>query len=351
MVTKITPRVINASSARYVRLSIGGAPFRIIGTDGGLIEAPVEVTEVLLPAADRVEVLVGPFTEGQTLEVESLRYMRMTMKKRDTERFATLKVGPAKPSVAMIPERLRTIEPIASTDAAPTRTVKLSVGLSLRRGLDFRVNGEEPEELDTSGFGAAVNQFIAEQKADAVVKFRLATGNVGVMAATNEVIEEAELKSVLWVYAVIGALIVLSYRSLQGVLIIGIPLFLVTIFANALMALFGIGLKVATLPVVTLAVGIGVDYGIYVYDVLRHHLDDDAMSLRDAYVLTLRQTGKAVVFTGLCLAGGVFAWLFSGLQFQRDMGQLLVVMFLANMLGAVLLGPALARFLLRPREA
>ncbi|MGZ8868525.1 MAG: multicopper oxidase family protein [Thermoanaerobaculia bacterium] len=135
-------RIINASSARYIRLSIGGLPFRIIGTDGGLIEAPVEVTEVLLPAADRVEVLVGPFNEGQTLAVESLRYMRMTMKKRDTERFATLKVGPAKPSVAMIPERLRTIEPIASTDAAPTRTVKLSVGLSLRRGLDFRVNGE-----------------------------------------------------------------------------------------------------------------------------------------------------------------------------------------------------------------
>jgi FtsP/CotA-like multicopper oxidase with cupredoxin domain len=135
-------RVINASSARYIRLSIGGAPFRIIGTDGGLIEAPVEVTEVLLPAADRVEILVGPFAEGQVLAVESLKYSRMTMGKRGDERFATLKVGPAKPSVAVIPERLRTIESIAADDAAITRTVKLSVGLSLRRGLDFRVNGE-----------------------------------------------------------------------------------------------------------------------------------------------------------------------------------------------------------------
>jgi len=135
-------RVINASSARYIRLSIGGAPFRIIGTDGGLIEAPVEVTEVLLPAADRVEILVGPFAEGQILAVDSLKYSRMTMGKRGDERFATLKVGPAKPSVAVIPERLRTIESIAADDAATTRTVKLSVGLSLRRGLDFRVNGE-----------------------------------------------------------------------------------------------------------------------------------------------------------------------------------------------------------------
>ncbi len=181
------------------------------------------------------------------------------------------------------------------------------------------------------------------------VHFALASGNVGVMAATNEVIEANELRTVLWVYAVIAGLIVLSYRSWQGVLIIGVPLLLVTVFANALMAVAGIGLKVATLPVVTLAVGIGVDYGIYVYDVLRHHLDDDAMSLRQAYVTTLRQTGKAVMFTGVCLAGGVAGWLFSGLQFQRDMGLLLVVMFLANMLGAVLLGPALARFLLRLR--
>ncbi|HKO58022.1 MAG TPA: multicopper oxidase family protein [Thermoanaerobaculia bacterium] len=135
-------RIINASSARYLRLSIGGAPFRIIGTDGGLIEAPVEVDEVLLPAADRVDILVGPFAEGETLAVESLRYNRMTMGKRGTERFGTLKVGPAQPSVAVIPERLRTIEPLVINDATPTRTVKMSVGFSIRRGMDFLVNGE-----------------------------------------------------------------------------------------------------------------------------------------------------------------------------------------------------------------
>jgi FtsP/CotA-like multicopper oxidase with cupredoxin domain len=135
-------RIINASSARYLRLSLGGAPFRIIGTDGGLIEAPVEVTEVLLPAADRVDILVGPFAEGTVLAVESLRYNRMTMGKRGTERFGTLRVGPPKPSVAVIPERLRTIAPLVDEDAAPTRTVKMSVGFSIRRGMDFLVNGE-----------------------------------------------------------------------------------------------------------------------------------------------------------------------------------------------------------------
>ena len=135
-------RIINASSARYIRLSIGGAPFRIIGTDGGLIEAPVEVTDVLLPAADRVELLVGPFTEGQVLAVEALRYNRRTMGLRGTERFASLRVGTPKKSIAVIPETLRTIEPLVKGDAAVTRTVKLSVGLSVRRGMDFLVNGE-----------------------------------------------------------------------------------------------------------------------------------------------------------------------------------------------------------------
>ena len=133
-------RIINASSARYIRLSLGGAPFKIIGTDGGLIEAPVEVNEVLLPAADRVEILVGPFEEGQTLSIDSLRYMRMTMKKRGKESFGTLTAGPAQPSIAAIPERLRTIEPLAGANAEPTRKVKFSVGLSLKRGIDFLVN-------------------------------------------------------------------------------------------------------------------------------------------------------------------------------------------------------------------
>jgi FtsP/CotA-like multicopper oxidase with cupredoxin domain len=135
-------RIVNSSSARYIRLSLGGAPFKLIGTDGGLIEAPVEMTEVLLPAADRADILVGPFAEGQTLSIDSLRYLRSTMKMRGNESFGKLIVGPAKASIASIPAKLRTIEPLAPIDAEPTRKVTFSVGLSLRNILDFNVNGE-----------------------------------------------------------------------------------------------------------------------------------------------------------------------------------------------------------------
>jgi predicted RND superfamily exporter protein len=212
---------------------------------------------------------------------------------------------------------------------------------------DEQVNADPAMQALQQAADAAAAKYQEQAALDCPAHFAIGSGNVGVMAAANEVVESKELVTVLAVYAVIVLLVLASYRSLAGLLAICIPLFMVSIFANALMALFGIGLKVATLPVVSLAVGVGVDYGIYIYDVLQHKVREQGLDLREAYFQTLHQTGKAVVFTGLCLAGGVAAWLFSALQFQRDMGKLLVFMFSANMLGAVLLCPAYYRFLAR----
>ena len=135
-------RVINASSARYIRLSVGGTPFKLLGTDGGLLEAPVTMTEILLATADRVDIAVGPFAEGESLAIDALQYLRKTIRKRKDERFATLRVGPPRPSAARVPERLRSIAPLAPADASPNRTVKLGVKFSLRRMVDFVVNRE-----------------------------------------------------------------------------------------------------------------------------------------------------------------------------------------------------------------
>ncbi len=133
---------MNASSARYVRLSLGGRPFQIIGTDGGLIEAPVTVEEVLLPPADRVEIAIGPFEkEGEVFGIDDLPYNRMAGKK-GVERFGTIRVAPRRASTARVPARLRKIEPLVTGPASVTRTVKLGFKMSLRRGFDFVVNGE-----------------------------------------------------------------------------------------------------------------------------------------------------------------------------------------------------------------
>jgi FtsP/CotA-like multicopper oxidase with cupredoxin domain len=140
-------RIVNASSARYVRLSIGDRPFTIIGTDGGLIDAPVTEREVLLTPGDRVELAVGPFVEGEVVGVDALRYDRTTMARAREARFATLRVGAPAPSRTSIPATLRVIEPLATGSATPTREVHLGVRPSLKRGAQFVVN-REPHHRD-----------------------------------------------------------------------------------------------------------------------------------------------------------------------------------------------------------
>lgn len=195
-----------------------------------------------------------------------------------------------------------------------------------------------------------IDRIVAEVKRYAVenppedVRFLLATGNVGVMAATNEAVKAAQIPMLAWVYAAIILLCLVTFRSWRATLCTVVPLALVSVLCYALMAVVGIGLKVSTLPVAALGVGIGVDYGIYIFSRLKLYLDE-GMALRDAYFQTLRETGSAVVFTGLTLGIGVSTWMLSALKFQADMGLLLTFMFLVNMLGAVLLLPALAALL------
>ncbi|KAA3638997.1 MAG: RND family transporter [Proteobacteria bacterium] len=191
-----------------------------------------------------------------------------------------------------------------------------------------------PPEVDDSG-----------ELLEGSVRFRLATGNAGVMAATNDVVKSAQIPMLIMVYGAVILLCLITFRSIAGTLSIVIPLALVSLLAYALMAFLGIGLKVNTLPVVALGVGIGVDYGIYIFSRLQSLLNK-GMGLVDAYRDTLRLTGKAVLFTALTLGIGVGTWIFSDLQFQADMGILLAFMFIVNMIGALLLLPALAYWLM-----
>jgi len=144
-------------------------------------------------------------------------------------------------------------------------------------------------------------------------------------------------------------LCLMTFRSIAGTLCIIIPLALVSLLAYALMTILEIGLKVNTLPVVALGVGVGVDYGIYIYSRLDGLLKS-GKSLTEAYTETLQITGAGVIFTGITLAIGVVTWIFSPLKFQADMGILLTFMFLVNMLGAILLLPALANFLVKSEK-
>jgi len=195
-----------------------------------------------------------------------------------------------------------------------------------------------------------VQKAISDGEIDSVpVRFQLASGNAGIEAATNEVIGEAQNTMLIFVYVVVFALCFATFRSIRAVACILIPLALTSILCQALMAYLGIGVKVATLPVIALGVGIGVDYGIYIYNRLEVMLIA-GKTLQEAFFETLRSTGKAVSFTGITLAIGVGTWILSPIKFQADMGILLTFMFLLNMLGALILLPALATFILKPQQ-
>jgi FtsP/CotA-like multicopper oxidase with cupredoxin domain len=135
-------RFINSASARYFRLYMDGMPFRIMATDGGLVEHLHEVTELLIVPGERYDVLVGPFAEGQKFTIDSLPYNRMTFVKAPREVFATVEVGERKVSTAQLPERMRTITPLADQDAAITRKVTFAVAPSMKNVIDFHVNGQ-----------------------------------------------------------------------------------------------------------------------------------------------------------------------------------------------------------------
>ncbi|WP_372870159.1 RND family transporter [Shewanella sp.] len=186
---------------------------------------------------------------------------------------------------------------------------------------------------------AKVKAVSAELDTDKI-QFRLASGPVGVMAATNEAVAEAQTPMMLYVYGAVFVLCLASFRSIRATIAVILPLYVVSTLAQALMTKLEIGLAVSTLPVIALGVGIGVDYGIYILSTMAVKLRD-GMAVQQAYLEALQERGSAVIFTGLTLAIGVSTWFFSALKFQMDMGILLTFMFLVNMLGAIIILPAL----------
>ena len=183
------------------------------------------------------------------------------------------------------------------------------------------------------------------------MKFQLATGNVGVMAATNEVVEAAQFPMVLWLYAAIIVLCLISFRSWRA--------------TRLRRAAAGDRLR-PRLRADGLSADRPEDLDAARRRARRRHRrglrhlpllgrcwrkSATGKSLEDALCESFATMGTSVVFTGFALALGVGTWAFSALKFQADMGVLLAFMFLFNMLGAMLLMPALARWLFRKNLA
>ena len=181
------------------------------------------------------------------------------------------------------------------------------------------------------------------------VNLRLGTGNIGVAAATNDTVRASEHMILYLLYAAVFVMCWLSFRNPLAALCVLLPLVLVTELGHSLMVELDIGMKVNTLCVVALGVGIGVDYGIYIFARMRESMLQ-GRSVAESYFVALKTTGIAIFYTALTLAVGVAMWIFSDLKFQADMGIMLTFMFVVNMVAAIIFLPALCRWLLRPGE-
>ena len=191
----------------------------------------------------------------------------------------------------------------------------------------------------------------AEEHSTPERQFLLAAGNAGIEAATNIVVKKAWTEMLIYVYLAVIALCFITFRNWRAVVVAIVPLILTSILCEALMVMLGIGVKVATLPVIALGVGLGVDYALYLLSIQLAQQRAGA-SLAVAYKRSIQFVGKVVALVGVTLAAGVVTWVWSPIKFQADMGILLTFMFLWNMIGALILIPALSHFLLRtPAQA
>jgi hypothetical protein len=181
------------------------------------------------------------------------------------------------------------------------------------------------------------------------VQFVMAGGSMGILAAINDEVERSHVANITLILFVIFVLHSVTYQSAASGGIILLQITTATTLSLAYMALMNIGLNINTLPVQSVGVGIGVDYAIYIVDRIRQECADTA-DIDEAVRRAVRTTGMAVSFTATTIVGGIVLWSFSNLRFQAEMAQLLSILMVINMLGAITVVPAFYS-ILRPKVA
>ncbi|MDY0012653.1 MAG: MMPL family transporter [Rhodocyclaceae bacterium] len=190
-----------------------------------------------------------------------------------------------------------------------------------------------------------VEKFAAEHDTENR-QFLLAAGSAGIEAITNIVVKKSFWTMHFVLYGAVILLCFVTFRSWRATLVALIPLGITSLLCEALMVWLGIGIKVATLPVIAVGVGVGVDYALYLLSI-QLAFQRRGETLKVAYLHSLDFTGRIVALVGVTMAAGVITWAWSPIKFQVDMGILLAFMFLWNLVGALVLIPALSHFLLR----
>jgi predicted RND superfamily exporter protein len=172
------------------------------------------------------------------------------------------------------------------------------------------------------------------------IQFRLAGGLIGILAAKNEEVEYSYWVSLAVVFSTVLLLCMICFRSFISGIILIVPLVVSQILSEVFMYVKGIDLNINSLPVAATAVGIGIDYGIY----LMARISEEYRTHKSYHIangLAIATTGKAIIFTATTLIAGVIFWGFVDLKFQAEMGLLLGLLMLFNMVNALVFIPSM----------
>ena len=197
---------------------------------------------------------------------------------------------------------------------------------------------------------ARAKQYIAEHGGEAKnVRYRLAGGLIGILAAVNEEVEWSYRVNLALILIVVFLLSYATYVSVVGALIVMLPSLVAQPLSEAVMYLFGIDMNINSLPVAAVGIGIGIDYGYYVLSRIVEEL-----VAGEGFDVAIRRmfetTGKTVLFTGVSLTASIIFWVFFPMKFQADMALLLVLLLGFHLMGALMFIPPMVA-LFKPRFA
>jgi hypothetical protein len=180
-------------------------------------------------------------------------------------------------------------------------------------------------------------------------RIRLGSGTIALQQSINDTVAIYQWYILAALNIVIFVGCSLAYQSAVAGLLLLVPVNLANLYLTAAMSLAGLGLDVNTLPILAIGIGVGIDYGIYLLTRICEEYHLAHKDLGNALTSALTTSGKAIFFTATMMTLGLWPWYFlSELKFLSDMGLLLVVVMLINMVLALVMLPLLVYFV-RPK--
>jgi len=187
--------------------------------------------------------------------------------------------------------------------------------------------------------GSFVQSRVAHNPAFSKVKVLYMGGIAGLYAAANKVLFDLDFYNISFVLICVFLFCVISFRSIVARVLFVFACVLANFGAFIYLRLRQIGLTIDTVPVISLGIGLGVDYGIYVVSRIWDEVKA-GMPLDEAIPLAIRSTGGAVFIVACVMIGGIIPWAFSPAMFHNNMSILLAVLMLLNAVAGVFVLPA-----------